>query len=76
VVKINEKNRQAHPFFAMYNNKTTLVWFLTEQKHTSDGLWPGNHETAGRGGFQARDHHIVQRREEGKFSLPQLNFGE
>jgi hypothetical protein len=23
-----------------YNNKTTPVWFLREQKHTSDGLWP------------------------------------
>jgi hypothetical protein len=28
-----------------YNNKTTRVWFLREwflreQKHTSDGLWP------------------------------------
>jgi hypothetical protein len=21
---------------------TTLVWFLREQKHTRDGLWPGN----------------------------------
>jgi hypothetical protein len=25
-----------------YNNKTTLVWFLREKKHTSDGLWPRN----------------------------------
>jgi hypothetical protein len=24
-----------------YNNKTTRVWFLREQKHASDGLWPG-----------------------------------
>jgi hypothetical protein len=24
----------------LYNNKTTRVWFLREQKHTSDGLWP------------------------------------
>jgi hypothetical protein len=26
----------------LINNKTTRVWFLKEQKHTSDGLWPGN----------------------------------
>jgi hypothetical protein len=40
-----------------YNNKTTQVWFLREQKHTNDRLWPTSPETAGRGGFQAKDHH-------------------
>jgi hypothetical protein len=34
-----------------YNNKATRVWFLREQKHTSDGLWPS------KPGFQAKDHH-------------------
>jgi hypothetical protein len=29
-------------FYTAYNNKTTRVWFLREQKHTSDGLWPRN----------------------------------
>jgi hypothetical protein len=24
----------------IYNNKTTRVWYLREQKHTRDGLWP------------------------------------
>jgi hypothetical protein len=28
---------------SVYNNKTTRVWFLREQKHRSDGLWPRKH---------------------------------
>jgi hypothetical protein len=39
-----------------------LTWCLREQKHTIDGLWPGNppwppSQTAGQGSFQAKDHH-------------------
>jgi hypothetical protein len=30
-----------HTLIPSYNNKTTRVWFLRKQKHTSDGLWPG-----------------------------------
>jgi hypothetical protein len=48
------------PFaFILYNDKTTRVWFRREQKH-KHGWWSlaqETSETAGQGGFQAKDHH-------------------
>jgi hypothetical protein len=32
--------KERNTLYSPFNNKTTQVWFMREQKHMSDGLWP------------------------------------